>query len=83
LAFEDAVSLAHALRLHGLNPEALREYEKERQPRVNKIAYAAIKSSGLYYQEKDESANPFKMNDKDLFSYIMSYSQDDVPSSLS
>lgn len=83
LAFEDSVSLAHALRLHGLNPEALREYEKERQPRVNKIAYAAIKASGLYYQEKDESANPFKMNDKDLFSYIMSYSQDDVPSSLS
>ncbi len=80
LAFEDSVSLATNLHHHGLSPKALRTYETERQPRVNKIAYKAIKDSGAYYTEKDDNANPFKMNDKDMFEFILNFRQDPVPS---
>jgi hypothetical protein len=79
LAFEDSVSLATSLHRHGLSSKALRIYETERQPRVNKIAYKAIKDSGLYYSEKDDDANPFKLNDKDMFEFIMNFRQDPIP----
>ena len=79
LAFEDAVALGHNLARHGLTPNALREYEAERQPRVNRIADAAIRQTGMYYKEKDDKANPFKMNNPDLFNYIREFSQQPLP----
>jgi 2-polyprenyl-6-methoxyphenol hydroxylase-like FAD-dependent oxidoreductase len=78
LAFEDSVSLAHSFHRHGLTSKALRAYEEERQPRVNRIGYKAIKASGLYYMEKDEDSNPFKMNPNDQ-EIIKNFSQDPVP----
>jgi 2-polyprenyl-6-methoxyphenol hydroxylase-like FAD-dependent oxidoreductase len=78
-AFEDAVQLAHSVSEHGLTPQALRHYEESRQPRVNRIAKEAIRKTGLYYQEKDEDANPFKANNPELRDYIMNFSQDLVP----
>ena len=79
LAFEDSVSLATSIHHHGLDPKALRKYENDRQPRVNKIAYKAIKDSGLYYEEKDDNANPFKLNDKEMFAFISNFRQDSIP----
>lgn len=79
LAFEDSVSLATSFHRYGLTSKALRAYEEERQPRVNKIAYKAIKDSGSYYQDKDDSANPFKLNDKDMFAFVMNFRQNPVP----
>jgi 2-polyprenyl-6-methoxyphenol hydroxylase-like FAD-dependent oxidoreductase len=65
-AFEDAVQLAHSVNQHGLTPQALRHYEQSRQPRVNRIADEAIRQTGLHYQEKDNDANPFKLNNQEL-----------------
>jgi FAD-dependent urate hydroxylase len=78
-AFEDAVQLAHSVSEHGLTPQALRNYEQIRQPRVNRVADEAIRQSGLYYQEKDDDANPFKMNNHELMDYIINFSQDPLP----
>jgi 2-polyprenyl-6-methoxyphenol hydroxylase-like FAD-dependent oxidoreductase len=84
-AFEDAVQLAHSVSEHGLTPQALRHYEESRQARVNRIAEEAIRKTGLYYQEKDEDAHPFKMNknpsESELMNYIRNFSQDPVPKS--
>ena len=80
LAFEDAVALGHNLARHGLTPNALREYEAERQPRVNRIADAAIRQTGMYYTGKDDNANPFRMNDPDLHKYIKDFAQQPLPS---
>ena len=79
LAFEDSVSLANSFHTYGLTTKALRAYEAERQPRINKIAYKAIKDSGSYYQDKDDDANPFKLNDKDMFAFVMNFRQNPVP----
>lgn len=80
LALEDSVSLAHCLLRYGLNSKALREYEIDRQPRVNKIAYKAITDTGLYYTKKDENANPFKLNDEEMLDFVMNFTQDPIPS---
>lgn len=82
LALEDAVALAHSVARHGFGVEALRAYELERHPRVNHISEAAIRLTGLYYKDKDDGANPFKMNDKELWGYIMDFQQDPLPSSI-
>ena len=37
--------------------------------RVGVIATAAIEQTGRYYKQKDDSANPFKLNDQELFKY--------------
>ena len=63
LAFEDAAALGHALAAHSCTPDALRAYEAVRRGRVGVIASAAIAQTGRYYKEKDDSANPFKLND--------------------
>ncbi|OEU11336.1 FAD/NAD(P)-binding domain-containing protein [Fragilariopsis cylindrus CCMP1102] len=83
LAFEDSVSLAHSIRTHGLSNRALRAYEKERQPRVNQIAYKTIKNAGSYYTDKDDDANPFKINDDDKAFYesLMNFKQEPIPTS--
>ena len=78
-AFQDAVQLAHSVSQHGLTSEALRHYEQSRQPRMNRIAEEVIRQCGLYYQEKDDDANPFKMNNQELHEYIINFSQDPVP----
>lgn len=83
LAFEDSVSLAHSIRTHGLSSKALRAYEKERQPRVNQIAYKTIKNAGSYYTDKDDDANPFKFNDDDKAFYesMTNFKQEPIPTS--
>ena len=80
LALEDAVSLGHNLIKFGLTPKGLREYEAERQPRVNRIADTAIRQTGKYYKEKDDSANPFRMNNADMWKFITDFSQEPIPS---
>jgi 2-polyprenyl-6-methoxyphenol hydroxylase-like FAD-dependent oxidoreductase len=78
-AFEDAVQLAHSVNQCGLTPQALRHYEQSRQPRVNRIADEAIRQTGLHYQEKDNDANPFKLNNQELMEHIINFSQEPVP----
>jgi len=80
LAFEDAAALGYYLAEHGVEPESLRAFESERMPRVNTIATAAIEQTGRYYKEKDDKANPFKLNDTNLFKFIMDFKQSPVPS---
>ena len=48
--------------------------------RVGVIAMAAIEQTGRYYKEKDNSANPFKLNDQELFKYVAEFKQEPVPS---
>ncbi len=80
LAFEDSVSLAHAIYNFGLSSEALRKYEEERQPRVNKIGDYAIRSSGAYYKDKDDSSNPFRIdNNNGMTDFIRNFAQEPVP----
>jgi 2-polyprenyl-6-methoxyphenol hydroxylase-like FAD-dependent oxidoreductase len=81
-ALEDAVQLAHSVHQRGLTPQGLRHYESIRQPRVNRIADAAIRKTGLYYKEKDQDASPFKPNSNstELSEFILKFSQDPVPS---
>lgn len=79
LAFEDAVALGHALAEHGCTEKALRTYEEARMGRVNTIAAAAIEQTGKFYGEKDEDANPFKLNDMELFKFVMDFKQEPVP----
>jgi 2-polyprenyl-6-methoxyphenol hydroxylase-like FAD-dependent oxidoreductase len=70
-AIKDAVSLSHALARHGLTRHALRAYETKRQPRVNRIAEAAIRQTNQYYHFKYNATNPFKMNSyPDLLNFI-------------
>ena len=79
LAFEDAAALGAALAEHGPTAKALRAYEDGRRSRVGTIATAAIEQTGRYYKEKDGEANPFKLNDADLFKFVMDFKQPPVP----
>lgn len=80
MAFEDAVELSQAVSDHGCTPEALRSYERTRQARVNVIASSIIKQSTSYYKDKDDEANPFKLNSDDgLIGFIRNFRQDPVP----
>lgn len=75
LAFEDAAALGHALVEHGVQPKALRAYEEERMERVNTIACFAIEQTGKYYQEKDDTGNPFKVSSVDMVRYVNDFRQ--------
>ena len=76
------VSMGLALAEHGCTPDALRAYEAARRTRVGLIATAAIEQTGRYYKQKDDSANPFKPNPKELSKYIAEFKQEPVPSHL-
>ena len=75
-AMEDAVALAHAIQDNGWTARALRLYETTRQPRVNRIATEAIRQTRAYYLDKNETANPFAMNNPELFHFINDFRQE-------
>ena len=79
LAFEDAAALGVALARHGCTADALRAYEDARRVRVDTIARYAIAQTGRYYKDKDDDANPFVVNDAEMFQLVVGYNPEPVP----
>jgi len=57
----------------------LRAYEDARRVRVDTIARYAIAQTGRYYKDKDDDANPFVVNDAEMFQLVVGYNPEPVP----
>lgn len=76
MAWEDALQLTHSLCAHGLNPEALREYEKIQQKRVAPVSTGARENMDDYYQRGMADKMPFNSGgfDKMVIAHINNFS---------